>query len=129
MYRRNKEWQQQWRSMKRSDIIVNILITVSVRWHRYWVCPEIPSRSIGKDKLFPGIVSPEDLAFLHLCGKARSYLGYGVYNTTITWEKGERFPTENILPGTDFGNIEDEQMSLMMYWINGYRFSFLKYGY
>lgn len=38
---------------------MNILITVSVRWHRCWVYPEIPSRSIGKDKLFPGIVSPE----------------------------------------------------------------------
>ena len=30
------------------------------------------------------------------------------------WEKGERFPAENILPGTDFGNIEDEQMPKMM---------------
>ncbi len=38
--------------------IMNIPITVSVRWHRCWVYPEIPSRSIGKDRLFRGNESP-----------------------------------------------------------------------
>ena len=45
--------------MKRSDIIMNILITVSVRWHRCWVYPEIPSKNIGKDKVSHGNASPE----------------------------------------------------------------------
>lgn len=37
--------------------------------------------------------SHEDLHLLHLVGSARAYLGYGVFNTTITWSKGERFST------------------------------------
>ena len=56
----------------------------------------------------------EDFAILHLNGNARCFLGYGVYQTKITWNKGERFPTENIKTGTDFGVIKDEGITKLV---------------
>ncbi len=67
-----------------------------------------------KQLKYKDIIEHLDNVLKFNCGKARCYLGYEVYDTVITWEKGERFPTENIVPGTDFGNIKDEQMPKMM---------------
>ena len=63
----------------------------------------------------------EDFAFLHLCGWAKCFLGYGVYQTSITWNKGDRFPSEDdVRLGKDFGTIVDkDNIELMIFDILG----------
>ena len=43
-----------------------------------------------KQLKYKDIIEHLDNVLKFNCGKARCFLGYGVYDTVITWEKGER---------------------------------------
>ncbi|MDO5559914.1 MAG: dockerin type I domain-containing protein [Oscillospiraceae bacterium] len=57
----------------------------------------------------------KELYHLHTSGVCKSYYDYGVYDTTITWKKGARYPRYSDVWSTDidvtsFDGIEDTQL-------------------